>query len=170
MIQLGIINCLYMLSHSWHVTTKIVYFYNFKSLVKLIIPKSTKPFLFKEGKKKIAWLLLSFWSLPRKAEGQFLPFSSPSLPPLASVFLKWALMALELHWSRGGPGASLRGGGPFVHQPGFTLSHVTVCFGLTKALNVYSLSLSDPSYTQDSRMPPPPPLAASQLSPFSFPW
>ena len=35
----------------------------------------------------------------------------------------------------------MRGGGPFVHQPGFTLSRVTVCFGLTKALNVYSLFL-----------------------------
>ena len=35
----------------------------------------------------------------------------------------------------------MRGGGPFVHQPGFTLSRVTVCFGLTQALNVYSLFL-----------------------------
>ena len=88
-----------MLSHSWCVTTKVVYFYNLKSPVKLIIPKSTKSFLFKEGRKKIAWLLLSFWSLLRKAEEQLPPSSSPSLPPLTAVPLKWALTALELRCS-----------------------------------------------------------------------
>ena len=70
-----------------------------------------------------------------------------SLPPPPPLHPRWLLCPLNGPWcSRialvgGGPGASLRGGGPFVHQPGFTLSRVTVCFGLTQALNVYSLFL-----------------------------